>query len=101
MAGRRSTSRYPAALRARGVRLVRENRAHYASDDEAYRLIAAKLGCSRDALRAWCIQAERNAVKARIKELEREQRKLRTENEILKKATAYFARADFDSQLRK
>ena len=64
-----------------------------------------KLGCSRTTLREWCIQAERDAGersgwsstdKARIKELERENKKLRTANAILKKATAYFARAELD-----
>ena len=59
--------------------------------------IAAKLGCSPSTLRSWCIQAERDvgvrpglrsADKARIKELERKNRELRTANEILKKASA-------------
>ncbi|XQZ51760.1 hypothetical protein E2979_00050 (plasmid) [Paracoccus yeei] len=62
-----------------------------------------KLGCSPDSLRVWCQQAERDrgerggltsAEKDRIKELEREVRELRTANEILKKASAYFAAAD-------
>ncbi|XQZ49734.1 hypothetical protein E2977_11795 [Paracoccus yeei] len=64
---------------------------------------APKLGCSPDSLRVWCQQAERDrgerggltsAEKDRIKELEREVRELRTANEILKKASAYFAAAE-------
>ena len=64
-----------------------------------YRAIASKLGCSHDTLRAWCIQAARDAgdrsgpsseEKARIKELEREVKELRTANEILKKGETIF-----------
>ena len=61
-------------------------------------------------LRQWCLQAERDAGdrpgrssadKARIKELERENKELRTANEILKKASAYFAQAELDRPFRK
>ena len=64
-----------------------------------------RLGCSPDSLRVWCQQAERDAgqrgglssaEKDRIRELEREVRELRQANEILKKASAYFAAAEFD-----
>ena len=101
---------YPAELRERGVRLFRENRADHASDTAAFKAIASKLGCSPDTLRAWCQQAERNAgehagltsaEKDRIKELEREVRELRQANEILKKASAYFAAAELDRPFRK
>lgn len=104
------TPAYPAELRERGVRLFRENRGDYASDSAAYKAIAPKLGCSPDSLRVWCQQAERDrgerggltsAEKDRIKELEREVRELRTANEILKKASAYFAAAELDRPLRK
>lgn len=75
-------------------------RKHGISDTAAYKAIAPKLGCSPDSLRVWCQQAERktgqragltSAEKDRIKELEREVRELRQANEILKKASAYFA----------
>ena len=100
MTTRRFTPAYPAELRERGVRLFREKCADYSSDSAAYRAIAPKLGCSSDSLRAWCQQSERDAgrragltsaEKDRIKDLEREVRKLRQANEILKKASAYFA----------
>ncbi|THD81405.1 IS3 family transposase [Aliigemmobacter aestuarii] len=100
MTKQRFTPAYPAELRERGVRLFRENRSDYASDTAAYKAIAPKLGCSPDSLRVWCQQAERDAgqrggltsaEKDRIKELEREVRELRQANEILKKASAYFA----------
>lgn len=101
---------YPAELRDRGIRLFRENRADYASDTAAYGSIAPKLGCSPDSLRAWCQQAERDArqqarltipEKDRIKELEWENHELRTANEILKKARAYFAAAELDRPFKR
>lgn len=110
MTKQRFTPAYPAELRERGVRLFRENRADYASDSAAYKAIAPKLGCFPDSLRVWCHQAERDrgehggltsAEKDRIKELEREVRELRTANEILKKASAYFAAAELDRPFRK
>lgn len=110
MTKQRFTPAYPAELRERGVRLFREHRADYASDTAAYKAIAPKLGCSPDSLRVWCQQAERDAgqragltsaEKDRIKDLEREVRELRTANEILKKASAYFAMAELDRPFRK
>ena len=101
---------YPVELRERGVRLFRENRSEYTSDNAAYRAIASKLGCSPDSLRVWCQQAERDAgeragltsaEKDRIKELEREVRELRQANEILKKASAYFAQAELDRPFKR
>ena len=68
------------------------------------------MGCSPDSLRAWCQQAERDAgqragltraEKDRIKDLERENRELRTANEILKKASAYFAAAELDCPFKR
>ncbi|WP_108027075.1 hypothetical protein [Rhodovulum kholense] len=101
---------YAAELRERGVRLFRENRADYASDSAAYRAIAPKLGCSPDSLRVRSQQAERDAgqrvgptsaEKDRLKELEQEVRHLRQANEILKRASAYFAAAELDRPFRK
>ena len=80
--------------------MLNDHRAEYGSDNAAYKAIAPKLGCSPDSLRGWCQRAERDAGKRaglsseeknRIKELEREVRELRQANEILKKASAYFA----------
>ena len=110
MSKQRYTPAYPAELRERGVRMFQENRASYASDTAACKAIAPKLGCSPDSLRVWCQQAERDAgqrggltsaEKDRIRELEREVRELRQANEILKKASAYFAAAEFDRPFRK
>ena len=107
---KKHTPTYTAEFRERGVRLYREHRSDYTSDNAAYRAVASKLGCSHDTLRAWCLQAARDAgeraglttdERARLKELERENRELRTANEILKKASAYFAQAELDRPFRK
>ena len=100
MPERKHSPRQPDELRVRGVRPFKENRPDYSSDSAAYASIAEKLGCSRFPLRQWCIQTERDAGErpgrgsadnAKIKELERENKELRTANEILKKASANFA----------
>jgi transposase-like protein len=110
MSKKKHTPAYPAELRERGVRLFRENRAEYASDNAAYKAIAPKLGCSPDSLRVWCQQAERDdgqraglttQEKDRIKVLERENKELRQANEILKKASAYFAQAELDRPFKR
>jgi transposase len=63
------------------------------------------MGCSGETLRNWVRQDERNrglradgnsADQERLKELERENRELRQVNEILRKASAYFAQAELD-----
>jgi transposase len=87
-----------------------EHRDDYQSEAAALTAIAGKLGCSPDSLRVWMRQVQRDggerpgqttAEKARIKELEREVRELRQANEILKKASAYFAMAELDRPFRK
>ncbi|KOX43576.1 transposase [Streptomyces purpurogeneiscleroticus] len=75
----------------------------------AIRSIAAKIGCSGETLRKWVRQAERDRgvrpgpttdERERIKALERENRELRQTNEILRKASAYFAQAELDRRSR-
>ncbi len=101
---------YSPEFRERAVRLFLEHRPEYASEIAALRALAEKLGCSPDSLRVWARQAQRDAGErpgptsaetARIKELEREVRELRQANEILKKASAYFAQAELDRPFRK
>ena len=88
----------------------REHRADYASGTAACRAMAPKLGCSHETLRASSVQAACDAGegtgpttegKARIKALKRENRELRTANAIPKRASAHFARAEFDRPCRK
>jgi transposase len=96
---------YPAELRERAVRMVREHSSEYASEWAAMRSIAEKVGCTPETLRLWVRQAERDwgeraglstEERARLKALEREVRELRQANEILRKASAYFAMAELD-----
>jgi transposase len=110
-AQKKKTSKpYSPEFRERAVRLLFEHRGEYQSEAAALTAIAGKLGCSPDSLRVWVRQAQRDggerpgqttADRARIKELERENRELRQANEILKKASAYFAQAELDRPFRK
>ncbi len=110
-AQKKKTSKpYSPEFRERAVRLLVEHRDEYQSEAAALTAIAGKLGCSPDSLRDWVRQAQRDggerpgptsAEKARIKELERENRELRQANEILRKASAYFAQAELDRPFRK
>jgi transposase len=94
-------TRYPPELRERAMRLVREHRDEHPSEWAAIRSVAGKLGMSSEALRKWLRQdatdrGRRPGVtseeRERIRELERENRELRRANEILKAASAFFAR---------
>jgi transposase len=102
-------TRYPVEVRERAVRLVLEHRDEYETKWAAITSIAEKFGCSAETLRGWVRQAEvdggarpgtSTAEAERIKELERENKELRRANEILKAASAFFAR-ELDPQLRR
>ena len=99
------TSRYSQEVRERAVRMVFEHRDEYDSEWEAIGSIAKKIGCTSETLRKWVRRTEvdtgrrgglTSEEKARIKELERENRELRRANEILRKASAHFAQAELD-----
>jgi len=103
------TKRYPVEVRERAVRLVLEHREEYSSMWAAVSSIAAKFGCSAQTLQVWVRQAEvdsgvrpgtSTSDAERIKELERENRELRRANDILKAASAFFAR-ELDPQPRR
>jgi len=92
-------------VRSRAVRMVFEHQGEHASQWTAIASIAAKIGCTAETLRKWVRQAERDQglragptseERERIKALERENRELRQANEILRKASAYFAQAELD-----
>jgi transposase-like protein len=85
--------------------MVLDHQGEHASQWAAIHSIAAKIGCSGETLRNWMRQAERDQSvrvgptseeRERIKALEREVRELRQANEILRKASAYFAQAELD-----
>ncbi len=103
------TNPYPQEVRERAVRMVFDHQAQYASQWEAMRSIAAKIGCSAETLRLWVRRTEVDSGRrggltsdeqAKMKELERENRELRRANEILRKASAYFAQAELDRRPR-
>jgi transposase len=92
---------YPAEVRERATKMVFEHRHEYDSQWAAITSIAGKFGMTAETLRSWVRQAEvddgrrpgvSSAEAERIKELEREVRELRRANEILKAASAFFAR---------
>jgi len=103
-------SKFSPEVRARVVKMVLEHQGEYESQWAAIQSVAAKVGCSGEALRGWVRQHERDAgkragvtraEKERIKALERENRELRQANEILRKASAYFAQAELDRRFKR
>ena len=100
-----TSKRFSPEVRERSVRLVFEHESEYDSQWAAIGSIAAKMGCTPETLRKWVRQAERDqgrrdgvttSERERLKELERENRELKRANEILRKASAFFAQAELD-----
>ena len=105
MANHKTSPKFSAEVRERAVRMVFEHRSEHTSQWAAIASIAAKIGCTAQTLANWVRRAERDQgqrsgmttdERERIKALERENRELRQANEILRKASAYFAQAELD-----
>ena len=102
-------TKFSPEVKERAVRLVLEHQGEYGSQYEAIRSVAGKIGCNAETLRGWVRQAERDGgqrpglttdERARMAALEREVKELRRANEILRKASAYFAQAELDRPTR-
>jgi transposase len=104
-----TTNKFSPEVRDRAVRMVLEHESEHPSRWAAMASIATKLGCSPHTLREWVQKADRDSgrapgvasdVAAKLKALERENRELRQANEILRKASAYFAQAELDRRFK-
>ena len=102
---KKTSNRFSPEVRERAVRMVLEHGGDHTSQWAAMSSIASKIGCTGETLRKWVRQAEREQGKwpgltsderERMKTLERENRELRQANEILRKASAYFAQVELD-----
>ncbi len=102
--------RYSDEVRERAIRMVLEHQGEYSSPSAAIAAIAPKIGCGADTLRKWVKQHEidigleagvTSADRDRMRELERENKQLRQANEILRKASAFFAAAELDRTWKK
>jgi len=104
-----TTTRYSEEVRERAVRLVFEQQREHGSEWAAIQSVAGKLGCTSETLRRWVRQAQRDtgqraglttSERDRLKALEQENRELKRANEILRKASAFFAQAELDRRAK-
>ena len=103
----KTTNKFSPEVRARAVRMVLDHASEHPSRWAAVTSIAAKIGCTPQTLHDWVRKAEIDSgqragvpTEMKLKALERENRELRQANEILRKASAYFATAELDRRYK-
>ena len=105
----KTTNKFSPEVRARAVRMVLDHEGEHASRWAAVMSIAIKIGCTPQTLNEWVKRTEVDSgrkpglttdMAAKMKALERENRELRQANEILRKASAYFAQAELDRRFK-
>ena len=103
--GKPTTRRYSDEEKAQAVRLVRQLRRELGTEHGTVQRVAEQLGYGVETVRKWVKRADvdeglkagtSSADAARIKELEQRNRELERTNQILRKASAYFAQAELD-----
>jgi len=103
MDSKKTSHSFSSEVRSRAVRMVQDPKVEYGSEWAAIRSIAAKIGCTAKTLRRWVRQSqggEAAPTGLTAEALERENRELRQANEILRKASAYFAQAELDRRFK-